>query len=67
MTGSIENVEKETEKVLHKFKELSKHGEHTLSELIQQIDNYQQDLCILTRSFLLCLIDYCYSLITFYK
>jgi len=48
MTGSVENVERETEKVLHKLKEISKHREQTLSDLIQQIESYQRDLSILT-------------------
>ncbi|KAH9510837.1 E3 ubiquitin-protein transferase rmnd5a [Dermatophagoides farinae] len=48
MASAIENVEKETEKVLHKFKSLKDHGDKNLSELIQQIESYQRDLSILT-------------------
>lgn len=52
MANAIENVEKETEKVLHKFKSLKDHGEKNLSELIQQIESYQRDLSILTCKFI---------------
>lgn len=48
MATSVENVERETDKVMHKLQELSKHREQTLSDLIQQIENYQQDLSMLT-------------------
>ncbi|OTF72502.1 hypothetical protein BLA29_015131 [Euroglyphus maynei] len=48
MANAIENVEKEMEKVLHKFKSLKDHGDKNLSELIQQIESYQRDLSILT-------------------
>lgn len=52
MANAIENVEKETEKVSHKFKSLKDHGEKNLSELIQQIESYQRDLSILTCKFI---------------
>lgn len=48
MASSIENVEKEADKVFHKFVELKNHGERTLIDLIQKIENYQRDLSILT-------------------
>ena len=48
-TGSIENVEREIDKVLYKLRELSKHREQTFSELIQQIENYSRDLSTLIR------------------
>lgn len=48
MTGPVENVERETDKVLHKLKELDKHREQTLDELVQQIETYQRDFSILT-------------------
>ena len=46
--GPVENVERETDKVMTKLKELSKHGEQTLGDLIMQIENYKRDLSILT-------------------
>ncbi len=51
MTGAIENVENETDKVLHKFRELSRHGDQTLGDLIQLIESHQRDLSILTCKF----------------
>ena len=48
MTGPVENVEREIDKLMHKLKELSKHQEQTLSDLIQQIEVYQNDFTTLT-------------------
>lgn len=50
MSSATDNVEKETDKVLHKFTELCKHGDRTLSELILQLEGYHRDLTMLTGS-----------------
>jgi len=48
MSEAVMNVEKETDKVVNKFKDLRKHNEQTLDDLIQQIQSYQRDLMLLT-------------------
>ena len=48
MSEAVVNVEKEVDKVVNKFNELRNHTEHTLEDLIQQIQSYQRDLMLLT-------------------
>lgn len=48
MGDAVMNVDREVDKVLHKFKELRSHNDKCLTELISQIQNYQRDFLILS-------------------
>lgn len=66
MANAIENVEKETDKVLHKFNEIQNHSKNTLGDLIQQIESYQRDLSILTGNLIFCFKIIFIFLLTFH-
>lgn len=44
----MENVEKELDRLISKFKDFNKHGVQALCDLIPHIENYQRDLAVLT-------------------
>lgn len=48
---SIINVEKEIEKVLHKFAALKNHSVKTLDDLINSLQSLQRDLDILSSKY----------------